>query len=309
MLPLVYHDCYSNLVLPERHRYPIGKYRALYQHLLQAGVPASWFDRDAAPATVAQLALVHQPDYIDALCAGALDAKAMRRIGFPWSEFLIKRSLQSVGGTIRTMQLALQHGIALHLSGGYHHAFAGEGAGFCLFNDLAVAAAVALQQGIDKVLIFDCDVHQGDGTALLFANEPRVVTASLHGEKNFPARKQHSDWDIGLPTQCRDAAYLDALQSSFDYLLRLHQPDLVLYDAGVDIHQDDDLGLLQISTEGVYQRDLFVLQHCHDLNIPVAAVIGGGYQRDISKLTAIHSQLFQAACAVFTPTQALQWTF
>lgn len=307
MLPLVYHHCYSDLVLPERHRYPIGKYRALYQHLLQAGMPASWFDCDAAPATVAQLALVHQLDYIDALSRGALDAKAMRRIGFPWSEFLIQRSLQSVGGTIRTMQLALRHGIALHLSGGYHHAFAGEGAGFCLFNDLAVAAAVALQQGVDKVLIFDCDVHQGDGTALLFSEDARVVTASLHGEKNFPARKQYSDWDIGLPTQCQDSTYLEALHSSFDYLLRLHQPDLVLYDAGVDIHQDDDLGLLQISTNGVYQRDRFVLQRCHELNIPIAAVIGGGYQRDINKLTLVHSQLFQAACAVYLPTQVLDW--
>lgn len=307
MLPLVYHECYSDLVLPERHRYPIGKYRALYQHLLQAGIPDDWFDCHATPATQAQLALVHQPEYIKALCQGALDDKAMRRIGFPWSEFLIKRSLQSVGGTIRTMQLALQHGIALHLSGGYHHAFAGEGAGFCLFNDLAVAAAVALQQGTDKVLIFDCDVHQGDGTALLFADEPRVATASLHGEKNFPARKQQSDWDIGLPTQCEDAAYLEAVHSSFDYLLRLHRPDLVLYDAGVDIHKDDDLGLLQVSTQGIYQRDHFVLQRCREQNIPVAAVIGGGYQRDINKLTAVHSQLFQAACAVYEPAQVLNW--
>lgn len=307
MLPLVYHECYSDLVLPERHRYPIGKYRALYQYLLQVGIPDDWIDCHATPATQAQLALVHQPEYIKALCQGALDDKAMRRIGFPWSEFLIKRSLQSVGGTIRTMQLALQHGIALHLSGGYHHAFAGEGAGFCLFNDLAVAAAVALQQGVDKVLIFDCDVHQGDGTALLFGGEPRVVTASLHGEKNFPARKQHSDWDISLPTQCEDAAYLEAVHSSFDYLLRLHQPDLVLYDAGVDIHKDDDLGLLHISTQGVYQRDHFVLKRCRELNIPVAAVIGGGYQRDINKLAAVHSQLFQAACAVYEPAQVLNW--
>ncbi len=307
MLPLVYHDCYSDLVLPERHRYPIGKYRALYQHLLQAGMPASWFDYDAPPATVAQLALVHQSAYVAALCSGQLDAKAMRRIGFPWSEFLIRRSLQSVGGTIRTVQLALQHGVALHLSGGYHHAFAAEGAGFCLFNDLAVAAAQALHLGVEKILIFDCDVHQGDGTALLFTDNPRVVTASLHGEKNFPARKQQSDWDIALPSHCTDPEYLDALASSFDYLLRLHQPDLVLYDAGVDIHQDDDLGLLQISTAGIYQRDRFVFSRCQDAKIPVAAVIGGGYQRDLTRLTAVHSQLFRAASAVFTPAQPLCW--
>lgn len=307
MLPLIYHDCYSELVLPQRHRYPIGKYRALYQLLLNAGVPPDWFEVDSPPASTAQLALVHQPHYIDALLHGQLDTRAMRRIGFPWSEFLVRRSLQSVGGTIRTVQLALQHGIALHLSGGYHHAFASEGAGFCLFNDLAVAAAVALTQGVDKILIFDCDVHQGDGTALLFAAEPRVITASVHGEKNFPARKQQSDWDIGLPTHCQDAMYLESVQQSLSYLLALHQPDLVLYDAGVDIHQDDDLGLLQISSHGVYQRDLQVLQACKNAHVPVAAVIGGGYQRDLTKLTAVHSQLFRAASNVFVPTRPLHW--
>jgi acetoin utilization deacetylase AcuC-like enzyme len=307
MLPLVYHQDYSDLVLPERHRYPIGKYRALYHYLLQAGWPAEWIECQSAPATLAQLALVHQPAYVEALCTGSIDHKAMRRIGFPWSEFLIQRSLQSVGGTIRTMQLALQHGVALHLSGGYHHAFAAEGAGFCLFNDLAVAAAMALQQGVDKVLIFDCDVHQGDGCALIFADEPRVITASLHGEKNFPARKQQSDWDIGLPTHCDDSQYLEALHQSLSYLLALHQPDLVLYDAGVDIHQDDDLGLLQISTAGIYQRDLQLFRACKDAQIPVAAVIGGGYQRNIQKLTVIHSQLFRAASSVWLPMQPLQW--
>jgi acetoin utilization deacetylase AcuC-like enzyme len=307
MLPLVYHECYSDLVLPERHRYPIGKYRAIYQHLLRVGLPEVWFDLDAPPATAAQVGLVHHPDYIDALCDGRLDSKAMRRIGFPWSEFLLQRSLQSVGGTVRTMQLALNHGIALHLSGGYHHAFAEEGAGFCLFNDLAVAAKAARQQGVEKVLIFDCDVHQGDGTALLFADDPTIITASLHGEKNFPARKQQSNWDIALPTHCGDLDYLDAVKTSLDYLLHLHQPDLVLYDAGVDIHQDDDLGLLQVSTAGVFQRDHFVFERCRALQIPVAAVIGGGYQRDISKLTAVHSQLFRAACAVYAPAQQLDW--
>ena len=307
MLPMVYHECYSDLVLPERHRYPIGKYRALYQHLLRVGLPENWFELDAPPATPAQLGFVHHPDYIDALCCGRLDSKAMRRIGFPWSEFLLQRSLQSVGGTVRTMQLALKHGVALHLSGGYHHAFAEEGAGFCLFNDLAVAAKAARQQGVEKVLIFDCDVHQGDGTALLFADDPNIITASLHGEKNFPARKQQSDWDIALPTHCGDEDYLDAVKTSLDYLLHLHQPDLVLYDAGVDIHQDDDLGLLQVSTTGVYQRDAFVFERCRALQIPVAAVIGGGYQRDLTKLTAVHSQLFRAACAVYAPAHPLNW--
>lgn len=294
--PLIYHPCYSELQLPDRHRYPIGKYRALYQALVAAGVPEECFVEPTA-ATLTELALVHDATYIEALCSGLLDAKAMRRIGFPWSEFLISRSLRSVGGTIQTAKLALQHGLALHLSGGYHHAFAGEGSGFCLFNDLAIAARVLQQQGVDKILIFDCDVHQGDGTALIFADDPNIITASLHGEKNFPARKQQSDWDLGLANGCTDELYLQAVQQSLDYLLALHQPDLLLYDAGVDIHQFDDLGLLSISTEGILQRDQLVINRCRDLKIPLAAVIGGGYQRDLTALTAVHLQLFKAAFA------------
>lgn len=297
-IPLIYHPCYSALQLPERHRYPIGKYRALYQRLLALGVPASQFVTDSTPVGPELLQTVHEAAYVQALLSGQLDSKAMRRIGFPWSEFLVHRSRQSSGGTLHTVELALRHGAALHLSGGYHHAFAGEGSGFCLFNDLAIAAKAALQQ-VDKVLIFDCDVHQGDGTALLFADEPRVVTASIHGDKNFPARKQQSDWDIGLPTHCTDEPYLAAVTESLDYLLQLHRPDLVIYDAGVDIHQDDDLGLLNISTVGVYQRDLAVLSRCKSAGIAVAAVIGGGYQRDLEKLTEVHLQLFRAAAALY----------
>jgi len=292
--PLIYHPCYSELQLPDRHRYPIGKYRALYELLLSQSVASHCFV-DAPAATIAQLALVHDRRYITALINGELDAKKMRRIGFPWSETLLSRSLQSTGGTIHTAALALKNGIAIHLSGGYHHAFAEEGSGFCLFNDLAIAAKVMQQQGVGKILIFDCDVHQGDGTAVIFAEDPSIITASLHGEKNFPARKQQSDWDIGLENQLTDAPYLQAVNESIQYLLHLHQPDLVIYDAGVDIHQNDDLGLLHISTEGVFQRDLAVLGACKMANIPVAAVIGGGYQRDITALSQVHLQLFRAA--------------
>jgi acetoin utilization deacetylase AcuC-like enzyme len=294
--PLIYHSCYSELQLPDRHRYPIGKYRALYQALLAAGVPTHCFMTPEA-ATPAQLSLVHEASYIHSLRSGTIDTKAMRRIGFPWSELLLKRSLISVGGTIQTAQLALQHGLALHLSGGYHHAFVSEGSGFCLFNDLAIAARVLQQQGVDKILIFDCDVHQGDGSALIFADDPNIITASLHGEKNFPARKQQSDWDLALPNGCTDAPYLEAVQQSLDYLLALHQPDLVLYDAGVDIHQQDDLGLLSVSTQGILARDSWVINRCRELKIPLAAVIGGGYQRDLLALTAVHLQLFKAAFA------------
>lgn len=294
--PLIYHDCYSELNLPPQHRYPIGKYRALYQRLLHCGVPTSAF-LAPTPVSVTALDTVHDPAYVAALCAGSLDQKALRRIGFPWSTQLIQRSLTSLGGTVLCAQLALKHGLAIHLSGGYHHAFYQEGSGFCLFNDLALAAMTIQQQGVGPILIFDLDVHQGDGTAALFADQPRIITASIHCEKNFPARKQRSDWDIGLDRDTTDAQYLEAVRQSLDNLLRWYQPELVIYDAGVDIHQDDDLGLLQISTQGVLERDKLVLNRCREAGIAVAAVIGGGYQRDLQKLTQVHLQLFKAAFA------------
>ncbi|MFC4655908.1 histone deacetylase [Rheinheimera marina] len=294
---LIYHPIYSELELPDRHRYPIGKYRALYLALQQLGVPPDAFNLSET-ADLSLVGQVHQASYLDALCSGQLDAKAMRRIGFPWSEQLIRRSLLSVGGTVQSTALALQHGIALHLSGGYHHAFADYGSGFCLLNDLAVAAQYALNQGVHKVLIFDCDVHQGDGTAAIFADNPAVVTCSLHGEKNFPYYKQRSDWDLALDSQVSDKEYLTAAEQSLDYLLRLYQPELVIYDAGIDIHQDDDLGLLAVTTTGIAKRDALVLSRCRQAGIPVAAVIGGGYQRDLNRLTQIHLQLFYAAFAL-----------
>jgi acetoin utilization deacetylase AcuC-like enzyme len=294
---LIYHPCYSELDLPPNHRYPIGKYRTLYQRLLALGVPETAFTRPEAISSEALYSL-HDPAYVEALCSGKLDPKAMRRIGFPWSEQLISRSLTSLGGTLRCAELALAQGLALHLSGGYHHAFYAEGSGFCLFNDLGFAALTLRQRGVGPILIFDCDVHQGDGSAALFADNSGIITASLHCEKNFPARKQRSDWDIGLERDCADHTYLEAVSQSLDSLLRWYQPELVLYDAGVDIHQQDDLGLLQISTAGVLARDTLVLQRCREAGIPVAAVIGGGYQRDLQALTTVHLQLFKAAFAL-----------
>lgn len=292
--PLVYHPCYSELNLPATHRYPIGKYRTLYQALLNLGIPTEHFT-SAQPITAEQLYSVHCPEYVQALCLGTIEAKAMRRIGFPWSEQLIQRSLTSLGGTLKTAELALATGLALHLSGGYHHAFYNAGSGFCLFNDLAFAATTLNKQGVGPILIFDLDVHQGDGTAQIFSQNKEIITASIHCEKNFPARKQHSDWDIGVSPDCSDHAYLEAVTQSLESLLNWFQPELVIYDAGVDVHKNDDLGLLQLSTHTVAKRDQLVLEHCRQRNIAVAAVIGGGYQRDLAALTAVHLQLFKAA--------------
>lgn len=295
MIPgLVYHPCYSALSLPERHRYPITKYQALYQALLASGLTAEAFSTPE-PIAARELECIHDKAYIDSICTGTITPQAMRRIGFPWSQALVDRSLVSVAGTRLCAELALSRGISLHLSGGYHHARAAEGAGFCVFNDLAFAARSMLGRGVSKILIFDLDVHQGDGTAGIFAPEPAIITASVHCEKNFPARKICSDWDIGLAKHCTDSDYLEAVSQSLETLLNWHQPELVLYDAGVDIHQQDELGLLDISTDAVYQRDLLVFNACRSRGIPVAAVIGGGYQRDVAALTQLHLQLFKAA--------------
>ncbi|GAB3029493.1 histone deacetylase family protein [Bowmanella dokdonensis] len=295
MIPLVFHPIYSQLQLPHRHRFPIEKYQALRDRLSAMEVADHWFHSPEA-LTLSQLNGCFDVDYLHGLFGGHLDAKAMRRIGFPWSEQLIRRTLTAAGGTVLTARLALEHGKALNLTGGYHHAFADFGSGFCMLNDLYLAALEMLKNpGIDKVLVFDCDVHQGDGTAKLAEHRPDIITVSLHGEKNFPHRKQVSDMDFGLAKGTGDAEYLGVLDTALTLALNLYRPDAVIYDAGVDVHADDDLGHLQLSTQGVYRRDTLVFERCQALGLPVAAVIGGGYQRDIAALVEVHLQLFRAA--------------
>lgn len=293
--PLVFHPIYSQLELPTRHRFPIEKYQGIYDALIRLGVPPEQFHQPSALSPHA-LQSVFEPAYIRQLTEGTLDAKAMRRIGFPWSEQLVQRTLTAAAGTVLTASLALSHGRALNLTGGYHHAFANFGSGFCMVNDLYLAALTMLQDtGIERVMIFDCDVHQGDGTAKLASHNSQVYTVSLHGEKNFPHRKQQSDLDFPLAKGSSDQEYLDTVEQAFELAIRMSSPDAIIYDAGVDIHVNDDLGHLDISTEGVYQRDKFVFERCSDLGLPVAAVIGGGYQRDIDALVEVHLQLFKAA--------------
>jgi acetoin utilization deacetylase AcuC-like enzyme len=295
MIPLVFHPIYSQLDLPARHRFPIEKYQGIRDTLAAQCVADDNFHMPT-PVSPKDLRQVFNPQYVQQLVDGQLDTKAMRRIGFPWSEQLIQRSLTAVGGTILTAQLALKHGKALNLTGGYHHAFANYGSGFCLFNDLYLAALSMLQHpDIDKVLIFDCDVHQGDGTAKLAENNDQIYTVSIHGEKNFPYRKQHSNMDFNLPKGTQDTEYLDTVDSALHLAINTFQPDAVIYDGGVDIHIDDDLGHLSISTRGVYQRDCIVFDACKQKGLPIAAVIGGGYQRNIAELVDVHLQLYRAA--------------
>ncbi|MEF3021196.1 histone deacetylase [Vibrio mimicus] len=301
MIPLIYHPIYSQLDLPVGHRYPINKYRLLYEDIVrQQAQSEEW--REAfgffTPQT-AELSLVkslHDSEYVQALLDGALPAAKMRRIGFPWSEKLIERTLLSVGGTCLTVERALLSGVAIHLSGGYHHAHADFGSGFCLFNDLAIAAHFALSlSGVDKVLIIDSDVHHGDGTATLCAERDEIITLSFHCDKNFPARKPASDMDIEFTKQTGDEEFLSTFTQVVEMAVNLHQPDLILYDAGVDIHSDDELGYLSISQAAIARRDCFMLSLAKQSNIPIACVIGGGYRENHASLVPLHLELLKAA--------------
>jgi acetoin utilization deacetylase AcuC-like enzyme len=244
--------------------------------------------------------LVHIPEYVQAYYEGTLDPKAQRRIGLPWSPALVNRTCTAVGGTILTAQLALKYGLACNTAGGTHHAFPSYGSGFCIFNDLAIATRVLQQLGLaQKILILDLDVHQGDGTAFIFQDDKSVFTFSMHCEVNFPSTKQKSDLDVPLPVGMDDDAYLQTLAKYLPDLLSEVQPDLVLYDAGVDPHASDRLGKLALTNAGIYRREMQVLSTCAAAGLPVASVIGGGYADDLDALIYRHSLLHRAASEVY----------
>ncbi|MCW8335779.1 histone deacetylase family protein [Vibrio paucivorans] len=301
MIPLIYHPIYSELPLPEGHRYPINKYRLLYDDVERLRREHKEWEEGfcfehPAPITTDEVMLTHCRQYIASLTDGTLAAAKMRRIGFPWSTQLIERTLTSAGGTCLTVEQAIEHKVAIHLSGGYHHAHYDFGSGFCLINDLVLAAKRALQfEHIDKVLIVDSDVHHGDGTATLCADDDEIITLSFHCDKNFPARKPDSDLDVAMARETDDERYLQSFTSVVEMAVNLHQPDLILYDAGVDIHQDDELGYFNVSTRGIYQRDKFMFQLAKDKQLPIACVVGGGYRTSHQDLVPIHLQLLEAA--------------
>lgn len=298
-LPLVHHPDYVT-PLPPDHRFPMPKFGRVYQHLIRDGIAT--LDQFHIPhaAARATLELVHDPDYVESYLAGTIDARAMRRIGFPWSAALVQRTCTALGGTLLATDLALRYGLACNTAGGTHHAFAGYGSGFCIFNDLAVAARWAQRtRGVRQVLVVDLDVHQGDGTAAIFQDDPSVFTFSMHCGDNFPFRKQTGDLDIELPAGMQDAAYLRLLADTLPGLLDQVRPDLVLYDAGVDPHVEDKLGKLALTDAGLFSRDRTVLEQCACRGIPTVGVIGGGYAADVDRLARRHCLLHQAAGEVF----------
>jgi len=298
-IPAFYADHFV-LPLPPGHRFPMAKYRLLRDRVA-AELPGVQL-QEAPRASDGELALAHSPAYIEAIASGSLDAAAMREIGFPWSEALVERSRRSAGGTIAAARAALAQGVAGNLAGGTHHASAGQGGGFCVFNDVAVAArlmqAEAARQRPSQrlqVAVIDLDVHQGNGTARIFERDASVFTLSLHGEKNFPFRKASSDLDVNLPDGCRDDAYLAALEQALDELARCFEPGLVIYLAGADPHEGDRLGRLKLTDDGMEARDRRVFDWAWQRRIPLALAMGGGYGVDIGTTVRVQLNTWRVA--------------
>ena len=292
--PLVYHPAYS-APLPSSHRFPMAKFQLLHEELQRHDLARPDQLHQPLPIPRRALELVHSRGYHEGFSRDRLRAEQQRRIGLPASRPLVRRSWLAVGGTLLTAQLALRHGLACHLTGGTHHAFADYGSGFCIFNDVAVTARLLLAGGaVQRLMVVDLDVHQGDGTAAIFAAEPRVFTFSAHCASNFPLRKQTSDHDLALADGLDDDAYLKAVGSLLPDLLDQARPELVIYNAGVDPHRNDRLGRLALSDTGLLLRDRMVLETCLRRRIPVATVIGGGYDA-LPALVARHALVFRAA--------------
>ena len=299
MISLVSHPDYD-IPLPDGHRFPATKFSRLVRRLHADGIVGQFVSLQPEPVNPLALSLTQDASYIDAIANGTLDLESQRVLGLTWSQVLANRSFLAVNGTLLAARDALAHGMACHAAGGTHHAHHAHGAGFCVFNDLAYAAARLRADGaVRRVLILDCDVHQGDGTARILEQRRDIFTCSIHCRANYPARKATSDLDVEIDKGADDSGYLTILAETLARLdLLLPDPDLVLYDAGVDIHEGDKLGLLNVTYDGIRARDLMVLQHFRARGVPVATVIGGGYGADLDEVAYRHSLVFHAALAV-----------
>lgn len=294
---VVYHPGYT-VDIGVGHRFPMAKYRLVYERLASEGTLAQAQVITPEPATVADLRLVHTHDYVTRFLAGEMSPREMRRLGFPWSAPLAQRARLATQGTVIASRMAWFHGLAANLAGGSHHAFAEHGEGFSVFNDIAIAIRVLQRDhGLQRAAIIDVDVHQGNGTATIFAADPSVFTCSLHGANNYPFQKARSSLDIELPDGTDDAAYLATLRQHLPLVLERFQPQMVWYLAGVDPYHGDALGRLALSVEGLRQRDAYVLGTCVAARIPVVTTMGGGYALDIDALVEAHCHTVRLVCA------------
>lgn len=314
-----YHSDQFVLPLPPGHTFPMSKYRLL-REAAETTLPGVRV-MEAPAASDGELALAHDPDWITAVAEGTTSAAQQREIGFPWSERMVERSRRSVGATVAAARSALfgengsAEGVAANLAGGTHHAYAHKGSGYCVFNDVAVAARLMQaewhrrQRRLLRVLVIDLDVHQGNGTAAIFRDDPTVFTLSLHGAKNFPFRKEASDIDVELPDGCTDTAYLEALDDALARAWTRHAgtpPGLAFYLAGADPHEDDRLGRLKLSAGGLAERDRRVLAALYERRIPVALSMAGGYGRDLATTVAIQRRTLAEALTSWQRWQAME---
>ncbi|GAB3577191.1 histone deacetylase family protein [Hymenobacter daeguensis] len=300
MLPIAFAPCYAH-ALPAGHRFPMLKYELLPEQLLHEGTATAADFFVPVPPPDADILRVHDAGYYERLRHGQLTRQEERATGFPWSEALFEREVTILGGTLEGARRALAHGVAFNIAGGTHHAFRARGEGFCLLNDQAAAAAwlLASVPAIRKVLIVDLDVHQGNGTAEIFRHEPRVFTFSMHGARNYPARKEQSDLDLALPDGTDDTAYLKLLAETLPRLLDEVQPDFVFYLAGVDVLATDKLGHLALSRAGCRQRDELVLGLCRRHQLPVQVSMGGGYSERIIDIVEAHANTYRVAAGLY----------
>lgn len=297
------------LPLPAGHRFPMAKYQLLRDQLA-AHLPGLRL-MPAQRASDGELALAHSPAYIRAIQDGTVAPQVMREIGFPWSEAMAERARRSVGATIAACRAAFREGLAANIAGGTHHAYADKGGGFCVFNDAAVAARLMQAEWARthrhplKVAVVDLDVHQGNGTASLFRADPSVFTLSLHGQKNFPFRKEASDWDVDLPDGCRDDEYLQALEIALAEMERRFEPGLVIYLAGADPHEGDRLGRLKLTWDGLEARDRRVFDWAWQRRVPLAFAMAGGYGHRIEDTVQVQVTTYRVAMGYWQRWQNL----
>ncbi|MEO5788891.1 histone deacetylase [Gelidibacter sp.] len=299
MLKIAYHPIYKH-PLPEGHRFPMLKYELLPEQLLHEGTCTESNFFKPTMAEEHHILNVHTQAYVDDLKNLTIEPRAARKIGFPLSKMLVQREFIIADGTIKASKFALKYGIAMNIAGGTHHAYSDHGEAFCMLNDQAIGARYLQEKGLaQKILIVDLDVHQGNGTAEIFENDPSVFTFSMHGKSNYPFKKEHSDLDIALENDCDDATYLSILKDTLPQLIDWEKPDFIFYLCGVDVIASDKLGKLALSIAGCKERDRFVLQTCKDHNIPVMCSMGGGYSPDIKIIIEAHANTFRLAQDIF----------
>ena len=299
MLKIAWSEIYAH-PLPRNHRFPMSKYELLPMQLPHEGTIEQ--ENLFAPTPVAEkdILAVHDPAYWHRLNGLDLTKTEIRKTGFPLSRQLVDREVTIMNGTLQGTQYAFQYGVAMNIAGGTHHAFTNRGEGFCLLNDIAISAQHLLDTGkVNKILVVDLDVHQGNGTAEIFEHEPKVFTFSMHGAKNYPARKEHSDLDIGLPDGTGDKEYLSILKKTLSDLLEKVEPEFIFFQSGVDVLSTDKLGRLSLSLEGCKERDKIVLNFAHENDIPLVASMGGGYSEDIRLIIEAHANTYRMAQEIF----------